>query len=299
MNPRMLVDSDFKNVTMGEQTWRYTDSGEGRPVILFHGFPDTPQSYETIAHALNEAGYRTILPYLRGYHRDTLVPGRPYDALTLAEDVVGLLDALELESAVLVGHDWGATLVWGAAALAPERVDAIVPIAIAHPKTLKPKNALETLGLFVMARHFIYFQLPWAEAGTRRRDFAYVEQLYRRWAPAWTGPERDDALARAKRSFSDPGVLAGAIDYYRAMSAKLDRRLLAPIRCPGLMVAGGKDFGGHLGPYQKSKALLQGGAELVVMPEAGHWPHREDEALFTSSLIRFLGSLPGKASSDP
>ena len=295
----MLVDSDFKNVTMGEQTWRYTDSGEGRPVILFHGFPDTPQSYETTARALNEAGYRTILPYLRGYHPDTLVPGRPYDALALAEDVVGLLDALELESAVLVGHDWGATLVWSTAALAPDRVDAIVPIAIAHPRTLKPKNAMETLGLFVMARHFLYFQLPWAEAGTRRGDFAYIEKLYRRWAPLWNGPERDAALARAKQSFSDPDVLAGAIDYYRAMSAKLDRRLLAPIRCPGPMIAGGKDFGGHLGPYEKSKALLEGGAELVVMPEAGHWPHREDEALFTSSLVRFLAGLPKKAIATP
>ena len=290
----MLVDSDFQNVTADEQTWRYYDSGQGRAVVLLHGFPDTPHSYAQTARALNDAGYRTVVPYLRGYHRDTLVPGRPYDALTLAEDVVGLLDAIELDSAVLVGHDWGAMMVWSTAALAPERVDAIVPIAIAHPRTLKPKNALETLGLLVMARHFVYFQLPWAEAGTRRADFKYIETLYRRWAPGWVGPERDAALARVKQSFSDPEVLTGAIDYYRAMSAKLDRRLLAPIRCPGLMVAGGRDFGGHLGPYKKSKASMEAGAELVVMPDAGHWPHREDEPLYRSSLIRFLASLPQK-----
>ena len=162
----MLLESEFKNVTVGEQTWRYRDSGQGPPVVLFHGFPDTPQSYAGIARSLNEAGYRTILPYLRGYHPDTLVPGRSYDALSLAEDVVGLLDALGLESAVLVGHDWGATLVYGAAALAPDRVEAIVPIAIPHPRTLKPKNALQVLGLLVVSRHFLYFQLPWAEART-------------------------------------------------------------------------------------------------------------------------------------
>ena len=299
MTVGMLVDSDFHNVTLGGQTWRYSDSGQGRAVVLLHGFPDTPQSYAQIARALNDAGYRTILPYLRGYHPDTLVPGRPYDALPLAQDVVGLLDALELDSAVLVGHDWGATMVWSTAALAPDRVDAIVPIAVAHPRTLKPKNALETFGLFMMARHFIYFRLPWAEARTRRADFAYIGKLYRRWAPAWTGPERDAALARAKESFSNPEVLAGAIDYYRGMSAKLDRRLLAPIRCPGLMIAGGKDFGGHLGPYHKSKALMEAGAELVVMRDAGHWPHREDEPLFTSSLVQFLANLPEKAPSTP
>ena len=102
-----------------------------------------------VADSLNQAGYRTIVPYLRGYHPDTLVPGRPYDALHIAEDAIGLLDALGLESAVLVGHDWGATVVYGAAALAPDRVQAIVPIAIPHPRTLKPKNALQALGLFV------------------------------------------------------------------------------------------------------------------------------------------------------
>jgi pimeloyl-ACP methyl ester carboxylesterase len=58
------------------------------------------------------------------------------------------------------------------------------------------------------------------------------------------------------------------------------------------MVAGGKDFGGRLGPYKKSQGLFEGGAELLVMPEAGHWPHREEEPLFTDTLVRFLGELP-------
>ena len=287
----MLIESEFQNVTRGQQTWRYHDSGQGRPIVLFHGFPDTPHSFAGIAAALNDAGYRTILPYLRGYHPDTIVEGRGYDALSLAEDVVGLLDALELESAVLVGHDWGAMQVYGATALAPERVDALVPIAIPHPKTLKPRNLLQTIGLFFMSRHFIYFQLPWSEAGTRRNDFAYIETLYRRWAPSWKGAERDAALARAKEAFSNPAVLEAAIDYYRALFAKTDRpvdRLRGSLETRGLMVAGGKDFGGHLGPYKKSQSLFAQGAEILVMPDAGHWPHREDEPKFIDALIRFL-----------
>ncbi len=287
----MLVESEFQNVTSGAQTWRYNDSGQGEPVVLFHGFPDTPHSYAGIARALNGSGYRTVLPYLRGYHPDTMVKGRPYDALHLAGDAIGLLDALGLESAVLVGHDWGATLVYGAAAMAPERVRAIVPIAIPHPRTLKPDGAIKAMGMLVMARHFLYFKLPWAEAGTRRNDFAYVEELYRRWAPGWQGPERDAAVARVKAAFSDPEVLSAAIDYYRALGSDVDPRVKAPIRCSGLMVAGGKDFGGHLGPYKKSQSLFGGGAELVVMPEAGHWPHREDESQFKDALLRFLRSL--------
>ena len=287
----MLSESDFENASRGGQTWRYADCGQGRPVVLIHGFPDTPQSYGGIARTLNDAGYRTIVPYLRGYHPDTLVPGRPYDALHLTEDAIGLLDVLGLKSAVFVGHDWGATLVWGAAALAPERVDGIVPIAIPHPTTLKPNNALQTLGLLVMARHFLYFRLPWAEAGTRRGDFRYIESLYRRWAPKWKGEERDAALACAKEAFSTPEVLGAAIDYYRAIGSKIDARLLGPIGCSGLMVAGGKDFGGHLGPYKKSQGFLGGGGDLLVMPEAGHWPHREEESRFTDALLRYLERL--------
>lgn len=288
----MPVESDFENATLGAQTWRYADSGRGRAVLLLHGFPDTPHSWAGIADSLNQAGYRTIVPYLRGYHPDTLVPDRPYDALHIAEDAIGLLDALGLESAVLVGHDWGATVVYGAAALAPDRVQAIVPIAIPHPRTLKPKNVLQALGLFVLARHFLYFQLPWADAGMRRSDFQYIDALYGRWAPGWHGPDRDTAVQRAKEAFATPAVLTGAIDYYRAIGAKIDRRVLAPIQCSGLMVAGGKDFGGHLGPYEKSRGLFEGGAELMVMPEAGHWPHREEESQFTDALVRFLRQLP-------
>lgn len=282
---------DFRNLTRGNQTWRFHDAGEGPAVVLLHGFPDTPQSWEWLAKMLNGEGYRTIVPYLRGYHPDTIVEGRPYDALTLAEDVIGLMDALEVESAVLIGHDWGATLVYGATAIASERIDAVVPIAIPHPKTLKPKNALQTIALFFLAPHFIYFQLPWAEWGTRRGDFAYVDDIYRRWSPKWQGAERDAAVARVKAAFADPAVLTGALDYYRAMFKKPDRSL-APLNAPldtrALLVAGAEDFGGRLGPYKKTAALFTGGADLLVIESAGHWPHQENRPRFTGALLPFL-----------
>jgi pimeloyl-ACP methyl ester carboxylesterase len=288
----MQVESEFQNATLGEQTWRYHDSGQGPAVVLIHGFPDLPHSYASIARSLNDAGYRTILPYLRGYHPNTIVTGRPYDAVSIAEDAIGLLDALKLSSAVLVGHDWGASVVWGAAALAPERIEAIVPIAIPHPETLRPKNALEAIGVLVLARHFVVFKTPWAEAMTRRDDFAYIETLYTRWAPNWRGPERDAALARIKAAFANPEVLKAAIDYYRALSPQIDPRLAGPLRCRGLMVAGGKDFGGHIGPYKKSARRFDEGAELWVVPNAGHWPHREEQALFIDRLVAFLEEQP-------
>lgn len=287
----MLVESEFENVTRGEQTWRVCDSGQGRAVLMFHGFPDLPHSYASIAASLNAAGYRTVLPYLRGYHADTVVPGRSYDAVHLAEDAIGLLDALELESAVLVGHDWGASIVWGAAALAPHRVDAIVPIGIPHTSTLKPNSVLKAVGALFFARHFVFFKLPWADSVTRRDDFKYIDTLYRRWAPRWKGPERDASVARVKEAMRDPRVLRGSIDYYRALSTDIDPRLMGSIRTSGLMVTGANDFGGHLGPYKRSLELLEGPSDVLVVPKAGHWPHRENESMFVEHLVAFLDEL--------
>lgn len=277
------MQGELQTVQRAGQTWRYYDSGTGQPVVLYHGFPDTPESYTNIAQALNKAGFRTIVPYLRGYHADTIVPDRPYDNITLGEDVIGLLDALELPSATVVGHDWGAQVVYGAAAVDASRLNRLVAIGIPHPRSLKP-----SLPLLWLSRHFIYFKMPWADAGARRADFAYIERLYRRWAPDWAGPERDAALSRAKAQFQDPAVLHGALDYYRALTPDFDKRMLQTFAVKAMLVMGAHDFGGHVGPYKKSQRLFEPEAELLVVPDAGHWPHRENETMFIEALLRFL-----------
>ena len=92
-------------------------------------------------------------------------------------------------------------------------------------------------------------------------------------------------------------MLRAAIDYYRAAFRKSERplgRLGAPMQARALLVAGGKDFGGHLGPYKKTQTMFGGGAELLVIPEAGHWPHLEDQARFGETLVQFLGEAQQK-----
>ena len=286
------MQPEFQSKALHGQTFRFWDAGRGPAVLLFHGFPDSPRSYVTIARALNEAGYRTVVPYLRGYHADTLVPGRRYDGVSIGEDAIRLMDALELESATLIGHDWGASVVYAATALAPERVEAAVPIGVPHPITLAPKSFAQGLALAVLARHFLYFRMPWAEAGTRRNDFAYLDALYSRWAPDWRSEERDAALAAVKECFADPQLLRAALQYYRDVPHTQGHRLKPPLRKRALLVAGGRDFGGHLGPYRRTQDLFEPRAELLVLPEAGHWPHREQEAAFTRELLGFLAQKP-------
>ncbi|MGZ4174141.1 MAG: alpha/beta fold hydrolase, partial [Solirubrobacteraceae bacterium] len=171
--------------------------GEGPDIVLLHGFPDTPYGFAELESELVRAGWRVTVPWLRGYHAETLVPGRPYDPETLGRDGLAVLDAAGAQRAVLVGHDWGALIAYVAGALAPERITAIVTLGIPHPSLL-----LSSPATLWAARHFVALKLPGASARCRRNDFAYFEQLYRRWAPGWSGSERDQTIDRAKQALA-------------------------------------------------------------------------------------------------
>ena len=155
----------------------------------------TPRTAGTESHPASPTpATASSRPWLRGYHPETIVESRPYDLVTIGSDPIAFLDALGEREAILVGHDWGAAIVYGAATLHPDRVRAIVPIAIPHPALL-PRNPSTLWG----ARHFLALKMPWAEGAVRRADFAYLERLYRRWSPSWAGAARDRSLAASKR----------------------------------------------------------------------------------------------------
>ena len=266
------------------QVFVFAESGEGPLVLLMHGFPDTPHGWERIAAAVAESGRRAVRPWLRGYHPETIVPGRPYDLVTLGRDPLALLDALGDREAVLVGHDWGAVLAYSAAAQAPERVRAIVPIAFPHPADL-PRNPATLWD----ARHFVGLNMPLAERRVRRSNFVYLDRVYRRWAPAWSGPERDASLAAAKRALSDSRTLEAAVGYYRAVRLRPPPQLRRRPAVPGLVVAGTTDLDPSV--YRSTAAGLGPGSDSLIAEGAGHWPHREQEDAFIARLLAFLNDL--------
>jgi pimeloyl-ACP methyl ester carboxylesterase len=274
---------DVTSASAHDQRFVYTDSGEGPLVVLFHGFPDTPQGWSGTRDALNNAGYRTVVPYLRGYHPDTIVSGRGYGPSEIAEDAVRLLDAIGADQAVLVGHDWGASVVYRAAALAPKRVRGICAVAIPHPRLLG-----RSLGLLWRGRHFLTLRLPSGPWLARRRDFAYLDTLMRRWAPNWSGAVRDGTLADVKRCFANPRLLDAALGYYRDASLGAD---LAVLSQPALIVGGTTDIIAAEA-FTRSSEAFEGHCEVLIAEGAGHWPHREAAELFDQRLRAFLAGLP-------
>ncbi len=111
----------------------YYEEGEGRPVILLHGFPELAYSWRHQLPALANAGFRAIAPDQRGYGQTDVPKGiESYGIDTLIADIHGLLDALELETAVFAGHDWGSLLLWHMAQVAPARIDGLIQLNIPH-----------------------------------------------------------------------------------------------------------------------------------------------------------------------
>lgn len=279
---------EFRTIAHRGQRHVLSQVGEGPDVVLLHGFPDTPHSWSGIQAALVDAGWRVTVPWLRGYHEETILPGRRYDAESIGRDALGLLDAIEVPSAVLVGHDWGALVTYVAATLAPDRARAIVTSGIPHPSVLR-----RTPAAVWAVRHFFALKLPWAAWSARRNDFAYLDRLYRRWAPDWSGPEREETLDQAKRALSSKATLEGAIAYYRDLSLTgLPPAISRPAPVPGLII-GGDHALGQVGPYERTARLLPAPSRALIVPGTGHWPHRERADVVIPELLGFLGGLEG------
>ncbi len=121
------------------------EQGAGPAVVLLHGFPELAFSWRHQLPALANAGYRAIAPDQRGYGQTDAPPNvEDYCADELIADVHGLLDALELESATFIGHDWGALVLWYMAMLAPERIEGLIILNIPH----SPRPPVDPIQIF-------------------------------------------------------------------------------------------------------------------------------------------------------
>jgi pimeloyl-ACP methyl ester carboxylesterase len=116
----------------------YQVTGQGRPVVLLHGFPDSGRLWRHQVTALAAAGFQVIVPDLRGYGRsDKPAEVEAYSLPLLAGDVMAVLADAGVERAHVVGHDWGAALAWAIASLVPGTVDHLAVLSVGHPSTFR------------------------------------------------------------------------------------------------------------------------------------------------------------------
>jgi pimeloyl-ACP methyl ester carboxylesterase len=274
-----VPESNVSFVEANGLRFGFISEGEGPLVLLMHGFPDTPHTWDHVRPALAAAGFRAVSPFMRGYAPTSIPKGDAYTNRDLAEDVLALIEALGHDSAILVGHDWGASAVYSATHLAPDRVTKLVTVAIPHPRTLRP-----SLGALWKVRHFIAFKLPGATQRFSRDDFRQVDVLYKRWSPTWDAPRSE--LEAAKNAFAAPGCAHAALGYYRCLKFKPDDFMKEPIRVPTLAFAGLNDL---MAPevYEQGKWMFANTYKVQRLP-GGHFMHRESPEQFAKALLAFL-----------
>lgn len=278
----------------------YLDEGpaDGRPVVLAHGFPDEPSTWDGVIPLLPE-GLRIVRPYLRGVggSRVTNPAAVSGQVAALAADLLELIGALQLPPAVLVGHDWGARAAHAAAALGPESFSGLVTISTAYgPGT--GLTAAETLDDAAVA-WYRYWLCTAAGADAFRRDpAALVRWAWTHWSPGLTVPAvAMDAILRA---VDTEQFVETVVHYYRhgtgeATSAPVYAQTQAVldewplISVPTTFLIGTGDGCETLPLARGNARWFSAGRELVELDGVGHFIPREDPSAVAAAVRRHLG----------
>ncbi len=267
--------------------------GSGPAVLLLHGFPDGPESFAEQLRALAAAGYRAIAPAMRGYAPEAQPADGDYHAVRMAEDVVAWSTALG-GRVHLVGHDWGATVAFAAAGLAPQLFASLTVMAVPHPVRFAELWAVDPAQQ-ARSDYILAFQAPDAEAMIAADDFAYLEALWRRWSPGWAIPAAELAAMRA--TFRQPGVPAAALTWYRqAFDAASDAGratgalLAGPFAVPTMGICGDEDGCIAAGLFRDAMrpADFNTGLRVETVAGAGHFVHREAHGAVNALLVDWL-----------
>jgi pimeloyl-ACP methyl ester carboxylesterase len=236
------------------------EHGEGTPVLMLHGWPDSARLWRHQAPVLAGRGYRVITPDLRGFGRsEQPAEVRSYSLRNVVGDITALLDALGVAAAHVVGHDWGGAVAWLTAIMRPDRVRTLTVISTPHP--LVPP----TMRQHEMAWYQLFFQFYGvAEATIQHDDWAWLRMMTR----------GDGDLGQAIESLSRPGALTASLNWYRANLAPRmpgSAPALPPVAAPTLGIW---STGDHYLDGERMKAsagFVQGTWRYEEIPGASHW----------------------------
>lgn len=284
------IAPDVKFIEANGIRFAYIEEGQGPLVLLFHGYPETARSWKGVQQRLAASGYRVVAPYMRGYPPTSFAADGDYGVSTLGRDVAALIDALGAQSAIVVGHDWGATAVYSAAAENPEKISRLVAVAVPHSRSFAGDPTI-----FLNAPHFLYYQLPIAERLVWSHDFAHIEWIYRQWASKHYQPP-PEVMADIKTTLRVPGATASVLGYYWSLfkrdPAELEAAAARTIAVPTLVIAGAEDGAVSRERYEKARGAFTGPYEYVELADVGHFPQFEAPERTADAIVAFLRANP-------
>jgi pimeloyl-ACP methyl ester carboxylesterase len=289
----------LKQIDAGVLNVGYAEAGpaNGPPVILLHGWPYDIYSFVDVAPLLAAAGYRVIVPYLRGYgttrflSSETVRNGQPS---AVAVDIIALMDALKIEKATLAGFDWGARTANIMAALWPERCKAMVSVSgylIGSQESgkmpLPPKAELEWWYQF-------YFATERGRAGYDKYRHDFAKLIWQLASPKWNFDEA--TFDRSAASFDNPDHVSIVIHNYRwrlglvegePKYADLDKRLAGGpvITVPTITLEGDANGAPHLEPSAYAKKFSGKYSHRTIKGGIGHNLPQEDPQAFAEAVV--------------
>jgi pimeloyl-ACP methyl ester carboxylesterase len=291
--------SALKQVDAGLLRVGYAEEGpsDGPAVILLHGWPYDIYSYVDVAPLLIEAGYRVIVPYLRGYGTTRFLSEatvRNGQQAALAVDVIAFMDALSIQKAVIAGYDWGARTANIVAAIWPERCKAMVSVSgyligsqAANKMPLRPQAELQWWYQF-------YFATDRGQAGYATYTADFAKLIWRLASPRWNFD--DDTFARSADAFGNPDHVDITIHNYRwrlglaegeRQYNELEEALAkAPvIKVPTITLEGDANGAPHPDPSSYARKFSGRYEHRLITGGIGHNPPQEAPEAFAKAVI--------------
>lgn len=274
---------------------------DGPVVVLLHGFPELGFSWRHQIQPLAQAGYRLLVPDLRGFGGSEAPEAIDAYAIdVLAADVLGLLDHAGAERGTVIGHDWGADIAWKTAWLHPERVSAVGALSV----PFAPRAPVPPLGL--MRRHLgedfyiVWFQAPGVAEAALSRDVRRTLCTTRIWDPEWAADREDrpprprflaeEELAVYVEAFTRTGF-RGGLNLYRNIDRNWERTASVAdrrITQPALFITGERDPVRSFMPEAMMDGWVTDLRVNAVVPGAGHWVTQEAPEIVNEHLVSWL-----------
>jgi pimeloyl-ACP methyl ester carboxylesterase len=265
------------------------EEGSGPLVVLCHGFPESWYSWRHQLPALAAAGFHAVAPDMRGYGA-TDAPeeiGR-YTLLHLVGDVIGTLDALGAETAVVVGHDWGAPVAWHAALLRPDRFRGVVGLSVPY----RPRGTAPPTSVMPQTDDAMFYQLYFQAPGIAEAELARdIRGTIRRLLYSFSGEGFPSVSARSPFGGAMVARRGGVLDGTVAPDVLPG----ALVTVPALYVAGDRDL---VVAFPGMDQLIANLSRFVpdlrgtsILPGCGHWTQQERPGDVTDAVLSFLKKL--------
>jgi pimeloyl-ACP methyl ester carboxylesterase len=263
----------------------YLEDGprDGPLALCLHGFPDSAHTFRFLLPTLANAGFHTVAPFLRGYAPSAVPADGDYTQATLAADINALHEVLGGdERAVLIGHDWGAGIAYGASASGgTERWRRVVAGAVPPPGSTA--QAFFSYDQIKRSFYIFFFQTPLADMVVGMNDLEFIDRLWADWSPGYDATED---LKHVKESLRDPANLTAAIGFYRAIFT--GGGIAAGGQQPTLYLHGNTDGCLDVGLAAGAEAHLPPGSKVEIIDGAGHFMHVEKPDVVNPLILDWI-----------